>query len=125
MVILGVVLLATAIFFTGSVGTSLRLCPTPILGVILFLTSAQLALGSCDISEDKGERFVTVIHRRAGRLERWYRLCGRDGGLDAQQARVAAHLRLQAPCCVERDRLRVDLPPNVPTFSATLTTVAY
>jgi hypothetical protein len=39
----------------------LRLCPTPILGVILFLTSAQLALGSCDISEDKGERFVTVI----------------------------------------------------------------
>ena len=29
--------------------------------MILFLTGAQLALGSCDISKDKGERFVTVI----------------------------------------------------------------
>jgi hypothetical protein len=61
LVILGAVLLVLAIFFSGSVGTLLRLFPIPILGVILFLTGAQLALGSCDISEDKGERFVTVI----------------------------------------------------------------
>jgi hypothetical protein len=27
----------------------------------LFLTGAQLALGACDISKDKGERFVLVI----------------------------------------------------------------
>ena len=61
VVILGVILLLTAIFFSGSVGTLLRLFPPSILGVILFLTGAQLALGSCDISKDKGERFVTVI----------------------------------------------------------------
>jgi hypothetical protein len=61
LVILGAILLVTAIFLSGSVGTFLRLFPTPILGVILFLTGAQLALGSCDISKDKGERFVTMI----------------------------------------------------------------
>jgi ABC-type uncharacterized transport system permease subunit len=31
-----------------------------VLGVILFLTGAQLALGSCDFSKDKGERFITL-----------------------------------------------------------------
>jgi hypothetical protein len=55
------VLLATAVLFSGSVATLLRLFPLPILGVILFLTGAQLALGSCDFSKDKGERLVTVI----------------------------------------------------------------
>jgi hypothetical protein len=68
VVILGAVLLVTAIFFSTSVGTFLRLFPTSILGVILFLTGAQLALGACDISEDKGERFVTVI---TGALAIW------------------------------------------------------
>ncbi len=68
VVILGAVLLLIAIFFSGSVGTLLRLFPTSILGVILFLTGAQLALGSCDISKDKGERFVTVI---TGALAIW------------------------------------------------------
>jgi hypothetical protein len=37
------------------------MCQPSVLGVILFLTGAQLALGSCDLSKDKGERFVTVI----------------------------------------------------------------
>jgi MFS superfamily sulfate permease-like transporter len=68
VVILGVVLLVTAIFFSSSVGTFLRLFPTSILGVILFLTGAQLALGACDISKDKGERFVTVV---TGALAVW------------------------------------------------------
>jgi ABC-type uncharacterized transport system permease subunit len=31
-----------------------------VLGVILFLTGAQLALGSCDFSKNKGERFITL-----------------------------------------------------------------
>jgi hypothetical protein len=61
LVILGTILLATAVLFSGSVDILLRLFPTSILGVILFLTGAQLALGACDISEDKGERFVTVV----------------------------------------------------------------
>lgn len=47
--------------FSGSVGTLLRQFPPTILGVILFLTGAQLALDSCDFSKDKGERFVTMF----------------------------------------------------------------
>lgn len=61
VIMLGALLLVVAIFFGGSVATFLRLFPPGILGVILFLTGAQLALGSCDISRDKGERFVTVV----------------------------------------------------------------
>ena len=68
LVILGVVLLVTAILFSGSVGTLLRLFPPSILGVILFLTGAQLALGACDISKDKGERFVMMV---TGALAVW------------------------------------------------------
>src|SRR5262249_31919887 len=68
LVILGSVLLLTALLFSSSVEILLRLCPVPVLGVILFLTGAQLALGSCDISKDKGERFVTVI---TGALAVW------------------------------------------------------
>jgi MFS superfamily sulfate permease-like transporter len=68
LVIVGVVLLATATLFSGSVATLLRLFPTAILGVILFLTGAQLALGACDIPKDKGERFVLVL---TGALAVW------------------------------------------------------
>jgi MFS superfamily sulfate permease-like transporter len=68
LVVLGAVLIATAVFLSGSVGTLLRLFPPSILGVILFLTGAQLALGACDISKDKGERFVTMV---TGALAIW------------------------------------------------------
>jgi MFS superfamily sulfate permease-like transporter len=61
LVILGLVLLAIAILFSGSVATLLRLFPLAILGVILFLTGAQLALGACDVPKDKGERFVLIL----------------------------------------------------------------
>ena len=60
LVILGVVLLVIAMFFSSSVASLLRLFPTPILGVILFLTGAQLALGACDVPRDKGERFAMM-----------------------------------------------------------------
>ena len=68
VIMLGALLLLAAIFFSGSVTTFLRLFPPSILGVILFLTGAQLALGSCDLSRDKGERFVTVV---TGALTIW------------------------------------------------------
>jgi MFS superfamily sulfate permease-like transporter len=61
LVILGLVLLVTATLFSGSVATLLRLFPPAILGVILFLTGAQLALGACDVPRDKGERFVLIV----------------------------------------------------------------
>ena len=59
--ILGVLLCILALGFSGSVATLLRVFPEPILGVVLFLTGAQLALGSCDFSRDKGDRFVTLV----------------------------------------------------------------
>lgn len=60
-VILGVILLLLALFLSGSVQTLFSVLPKAILGVILFLTGAQLALGSCDFSKHKGERFVTLV----------------------------------------------------------------
>jgi MFS superfamily sulfate permease-like transporter len=59
-IILGTILVLLALFFSGSVETLFKIFPVPILGVILFLTGSQLALGSCDFSKDKGESFVTL-----------------------------------------------------------------
>jgi hypothetical protein len=50
-----------ALFFSGSIHTIFAVIPREILGVILFLTGAQLALGSCDFSKDMGEWFVTIV----------------------------------------------------------------
>jgi MFS superfamily sulfate permease-like transporter len=60
-IILGIILLLIALFLSGSVDTVFRLLPAAILGVVLFITGAQLALGSCEFSKDKGERFITLI----------------------------------------------------------------
>lgn len=60
-VILGGILLLLALFFSGSVQTLFAILPKAILGVILFLTGAQLALGACELSKDKGERFITLV----------------------------------------------------------------
>jgi Molybdate transporter of MFS superfamily len=59
-IILGGLLLILAFFFSGSIQLIFGLLPRPVLGVILFLTGAQLALGSCDFSKNKGERFITL-----------------------------------------------------------------
>jgi hypothetical protein len=59
-VIIGILLVVLALFFSDSVATLLRLFPAPALGVMLFLAGIQLSLGSCDFSKDKGERFVTL-----------------------------------------------------------------
>ena len=61
LIILGAIVLAIALFFSGSVETLFRIFPAPILGVILFLTGAQLALGSCDFGKSKNERFVSLV----------------------------------------------------------------
>jgi MFS superfamily sulfate permease-like transporter len=60
-IILGTILLLVAFFLAGSVSTILELFPRAVLGVILFLTGAQLALGSCDFSKNKEERFITLV----------------------------------------------------------------
>jgi len=59
-IILGVILLTLAFCFSGSIEAILNVFPKAVLGVILFLTGAQLALGSCDFSKNKGERFITL-----------------------------------------------------------------
>jgi len=61
LVILGVIIVLIALFFSGSVETIFRIFPAPVLGVILFLTGAQLALGSCDFGKNKNDRFVTLV----------------------------------------------------------------
>jgi MFS superfamily sulfate permease-like transporter len=61
VVILGALLCLAGLFFSDSVTTLLRIFPLPVLGVVLFLTGAQLALGSCDFSKHKDERFATLV----------------------------------------------------------------
>lgn len=60
-IILGSILLVLAVFFSGSMLVFFDLISRPVLGVILFMTGAQLALGSCDFSKRKGERFITLV----------------------------------------------------------------
>jgi MFS superfamily sulfate permease-like transporter len=60
-ILLGGVLLCLALFLSPSVQVFFRMVPPEVLGVILFLAGAQLALGACDLSRDKGERFTTVL----------------------------------------------------------------
>jgi MFS superfamily sulfate permease-like transporter len=59
-IILGTILLMSAFCFSGSIEVILNVFPRAVLGVILFLTGAQLALGSCDFSKNKGDRFITL-----------------------------------------------------------------
>ena len=60
-IILGALLLALAMGFSRSIEAIFGVFPHSVLGVILFLTGAQLALGSCDFSKQKGERFITLV----------------------------------------------------------------
>jgi MFS superfamily sulfate permease-like transporter len=61
LIILGFILIMLGLFFSGSVQTIFRVIPGEVLGVILFLTGAQLALGSGELSKDQGERFTTIV----------------------------------------------------------------
>lgn len=60
-IILGTLLLILACGFSSSVGTLFSVIPPAVLGVILFLTGAQLALGSCDFGANKRQRFITLV----------------------------------------------------------------
>lgn len=61
LIILGVIIVILALCFSSSVETIFKIFPAPILGVILFLTGAQLALGSCDFGNTKEDRFVSIV----------------------------------------------------------------
>jgi len=59
-VMLGVLLLVCALFFGEAMLTLFRLFPAPVLGVILFLAGAELALGGKPQDAERGSRFVVL-----------------------------------------------------------------
>jgi hypothetical protein len=59
-IILGILLLCLAFGFSGSIESIFNVFPRAVLGTVLFLTGGQLALGSCDFSKNKAERFITL-----------------------------------------------------------------
>jgi MFS superfamily sulfate permease-like transporter len=61
IVILGGLLLLLAFFFSDSVEMLFGLLPLAVLGVILFLTGAQLALGKSEFPAARGERLVLLL----------------------------------------------------------------
>jgi MFS superfamily sulfate permease-like transporter len=61
VVILGSVLLVLALFFSNSVDALFRLFPTAVLGVVLFLTGLQLAVGSSALPPGRGDRMVVAV----------------------------------------------------------------
>lgn len=61
VVILGAVLLALALFFSDSVHALFQLFPPAVLGVILFFTGAQLALGAGALDAARNDRLVTLV----------------------------------------------------------------
>jgi predicted benzoate:H+ symporter BenE len=60
LVILGVILLGLALFFSESIIALLAAFPKSVLGVILFLAGAQLALGVGSLGDDKSRRFLVL-----------------------------------------------------------------
>jgi hypothetical protein len=61
LVILGVLLLAMALFYADSVATLLRLFPLPVLGVILFFGGLELAASLTTPPASRTDRTVLVM----------------------------------------------------------------
>lgn len=59
-IMLGALLIVLALFFGNSMMTILRLFPIPVLGVILFLAGAELALGGRPQDQERDSRFVVL-----------------------------------------------------------------
>lgn len=58
LLILGTLLTLLALFLSGSIETLFKIFPLPVLGLTLFLTGTQLALGAGDGDDSKEARFV-------------------------------------------------------------------
>ncbi len=61
LVILGAIVIVIALFFSQSVGVIFKMFPPAILGVILFLAGAELAVTVRDIGSKKSDFYVLVV----------------------------------------------------------------
>jgi MFS superfamily sulfate permease-like transporter len=61
VVVLGMVLLAIALFFADSIATLFRLFPMPVLGVVLFFAGMELATSSASDEATREDRTVLVV----------------------------------------------------------------
>lgn len=91
VVILGCVLLILAFFFSGSVELLFQLFPVAVLGVILFLTGAQLALGSSVFPVERNARIVVLL---TAALCMWNVGAGFVAGISLHYAQQRGWLRM-------------------------------
>jgi predicted benzoate:H+ symporter BenE len=61
LVMLGAIMMALALFFSGSVGLLFQIFPKAVLGVILFFAGAELAITVKDIGSKKEDVYVMLI----------------------------------------------------------------
>ena len=61
LVMLGVIMMALALFFSGSVGLLFQIFPKAVLGVILFFAGAELAITTKDIGSKKEDVYVMLV----------------------------------------------------------------
>jgi len=59
-IIIGGLLLLSGLFFADAVALFFQVFPPAVLGVILFLAGAQLALAICELGEEKSQRFTVL-----------------------------------------------------------------
>ena len=89
-IILGSLLLVLAFFFSDSVQVLFHLFPAAVLGVILFITGAQLAIGTSLDTPDRAVRFVTLA---TAAVCTWNVAIGFVAGIVLEQMRVRGVLR--------------------------------
>jgi MFS superfamily sulfate permease-like transporter len=61
LVMLGVIMMALALFFSNSVGLLFQIFPKAVLGVILFFAGAELAITTRDIGSKKEDVYVMLV----------------------------------------------------------------
>ncbi len=61
LVMLGVIMMALALFFSNSVGFLFEIFPKAVLGVILFFAGAELAITTRDIGSKKEDVYVMLV----------------------------------------------------------------
>ena len=61
LVMLGAIMMALALFFSGSVGLLFQIFPKAVLGVILFFAGAELAITVKDIGSKKEDVYVMLV----------------------------------------------------------------